>query len=73
MLSKTESPADRRCEKLTSIGGLLHAIEVRHVIAHDYSGAERTALLDFCRTREPLLNAACDRIAAYAPAQLGKK
>ena len=46
--------------------------EVRNVIAHDYSGAELAALLDFCRVREPLLNATCDRIAAYARAQLAK-
>ena len=46
--------------------------EVRNVIAQDYSGAELTALLDFCRTREPRLNAACDRMAAYTRA-IGEK
>ena len=38
--------------------------EVRNVIAQDYSGAELTALLDFCCT--------CDQIAAYTRA-VGEK
>lgn len=40
--------------------------EVRNVIAHDYSGAELMELLKFCRAREAALNAACDRVVAYA-------
>lgn len=44
--------------------------EVRNVIAHDYSGAELAELLDFCRTREPTLLEACDRVTAYAETRL---
>ena len=44
--------------------------EVRNVIAHDYSGAELAALLEFCQAREALLNTTCDRIVSYARARL---
>jgi hypothetical protein len=44
--------------------------EVRNVIAHDYSGAELTQLLAFCRVREALLNAEGDRVENYTRARL---
>lgn len=44
--------------------------EVRNVIAHDYSGAELGELLVFCRAREAMLIAACDRVTAYAKTRL---
>lgn len=45
--------------------------EVRNIIAHDYSGTELMDLLVFCREREPVLSAACDRVRAYAREKLG--
>lgn len=45
--------------------------EVRNIIAHDYSGTELKDLLGFCREREPVLNAACDRVRDYARQKSG--
>ena len=45
--------------------------EVRNSIAHDYSGAEWEDLLVFCRARETVLNAACDRARETAQENLG--
>jgi uncharacterized protein YutE (UPF0331/DUF86 family) len=45
--------------------------EVRNIIAHDYSGTELKDLLVFCRERETVLNAACDRARDSAREKLG--
>ncbi len=44
--------------------------EVRNIIAHDYSGTELKDLLGFCRERERVLDAACDRVRDYARQKL---
>jgi uncharacterized protein YutE (UPF0331/DUF86 family) len=40
--------------------------DVRNMIAHDYAGAKAAEIFAYCREQKPVVDAICDRVAAYA-------
>jgi uncharacterized protein YutE (UPF0331/DUF86 family) len=40
--------------------------DVRNMIAHDYAGAKAAEIFTYCREQKPVVDAICDRVAAYA-------
>ena len=40
--------------------------DVRNMIAHDYAGAKAAEIFAYCREQKPVMDAICDRVAAYA-------
>ena len=46
--------------------------DVRNIIAHDYAGAKAAEIFAYCREQKPILDAICDRLAAYANQILNK-
>ena len=40
--------------------------DVRNMIAHDYAGARAAEIFAYCREQKPVVDAICDRVAAYA-------
>ena len=40
--------------------------DVRNMIAHDYASAKAAEIFAYCREQKPVVDAICDRVAAYA-------
>jgi hypothetical protein len=40
--------------------------DVRNLIVNDYAGARAAEIFTYCREQKPVLDAVCDRVAAYA-------
>ena len=45
--------------------GLRELKAVRNAIVHDYAGTQLADIFAYCRSQKPLLDAICDRTAAY--------
>jgi hypothetical protein len=47
--------------------------DVRNMIAHDYAGEKAAEIFVYCREQKPVLDAICDRVAAYAGQVLSER